>query len=469
MQDALEDHLFCDGEEHGAVIFAGLSETDQQVRLLCRDLVLAKEGIDYVAGEKGYRMLTGKFVTEQIRHCRDAKLVYLAVHNHGGENRVGFSQIDMESHERGYPSLLDIAGGMPVGGLVFARNAVAGDIWFPNGSRYALTRTTVVGPHIKNLYPEMLPHSGSQSGKRVQRQTLLFGREGQAILQNLRVGVIGAGGVGSLIIQQLAHLGVKDIVVADPEAIEESNLSRVVGSLPGETTCPAKAKILPAFLRKKIWRPRPKVKIMERMVKRILPGTSIEAIRGDFVNDDIARRFADCDFLFLAADKFQARQVFNSMVQQYLIPGVQVGVKIPVDDKSTGEIGRIHAASRPVWPGRGCLSCIGLIPTKRLQMEAETEEERRRNGYIDDEEVSSASVIALNGVVASVAVNTFMLAFTGLAVEKEALDMFYFFPREKQRFRENEPSDDPHCLDCGELPSSRRGKGDGVELPTRIG
>jgi hypothetical protein len=48
------------------------------------------------------------------------------VHNHGGDDAVGFSNDDLASHERGYPALLDIlADDRPVGALVVAPRAVA--------------------------------------------------------------------------------------------------------------------------------------------------------------------------------------------------------------------------------------------------------------------------------------------------------------------------------------------------------
>src|SRR2546428_232172 len=79
-------------------------------RLLARELHKARDGIDFVPGRWGYRMLTPQFVSEKIRYCRDQELIYLAVHNHGGSHQVEFSEPDNRSHERGYPALLDISG-----------------------------------------------------------------------------------------------------------------------------------------------------------------------------------------------------------------------------------------------------------------------------------------------------------------------------------------------------------------------
>lgn len=42
--------------------------------------------------------------------------------------------------------------------------------------------------------------------------------------------MIGVGGAGSLLIQRLAHLGVGQLLVIDPERVSISNLSRSVSS-----------------------------------------------------------------------------------------------------------------------------------------------------------------------------------------------------------------------------------------------
>jgi len=66
----LLDHLFPgDGDEHGAVIAAGVAATSRGTRLLVRELFLAKDGVDFVPGRRGYRMLTAAFVGDRIRYC----------------------------------------------------------------------------------------------------------------------------------------------------------------------------------------------------------------------------------------------------------------------------------------------------------------------------------------------------------------------------------------------------------------
>ena len=231
----LFQHLFSDGDEHGAILSAGVVDTPRGLRLLARELFVARDGVDYVPGRTGYRMLTARFVADRARYCRDQRLAYLAVHNHEGVDSVAFSDTDLASHQRGYPALLDILNGPPVGALVFAQRAAAGNLWIRNGDRLSLREGRVVGRSIERLYPT--PEATPVYADAIyDRQVRLLGKSGQTLLRGTKVGVIGAGGVGSWVVANLAHLGVGQILVADPDRIEATNLppcSRRHASPPG--------------------------------------------------------------------------------------------------------------------------------------------------------------------------------------------------------------------------------------------
>lgn len=466
LKERLFAHLFPgDGDEHGAVIAAGVVETDRGLTLLARDLFLAEDGKDYVPGQRGYRMLTGAFVTERIRYCRDQRLSYLAIHNHGGTNRVAFSADDLASHERGYPALLDIGRGNPVGALVFAREAVAGDLWLSKSRRLPLAEARVVGSSVQRLHPDP-PVRPRGVDETYDRQARLFGDAGQDLLSRLKVGIIGAGGVGSLLVLYLARLGVGHLIVVDPERIEPSNLPRVVGSTRFDARTWLTTQERPHWVRKVGARfAARKVDIMGRVVRRASRRVHYEGIFGDFTVNEVAMRFRDCDFLFLAADSFQARLVFNALVHQYLIPAIQIGSKVPVD-RSSGAVGQVYAVSRPVTPASGCLWCYGLIPPRRLQEEAATESELRAQRYVEEATIVAPSVITLNAAASGVAANDFLFAMTGLRSEDGLDDYLRFLPRSRE-IRWDEPRKDPTCLECGHRADSRFARGDSVSLPTR--
>ena len=186
------------------------------LRLLIQDVHPAEFGTDYIPGRYGYRALAPTFIHREILRCRDAGLAYLAVHNHYESDRhVKFSRVDLESHERGYPALLDIGRGVPVGALVYGRRSVAADVWLPDGSRRSLGTYRVIGRRdykaLLSTTPEM-----RESDAEHDRQVRMFGADGQHILQASRVAVVGLGGVGSLVAEYLARLGVGNLVLIDP-------------------------------------------------------------------------------------------------------------------------------------------------------------------------------------------------------------------------------------------------------------
>ena len=224
----LTHHLFPgDGDEHGAVLIAGMAESPRGTRFLVRDVLLAEDGVDYVGGTRGYRALTAGFVARASNLCCREKLCYFAVHNHGGRDRVDFSEVDLASQRRGYPAILDITNGGPVGALVFAQNAVAGKIWRRSGTT-DLDSLAVVGRNSLRLFPSPRAFYGGVD-PRYNRQSLLFGDVGQQRLMLSKVGIIGLGGVGSLVSQWLAHLGIGHIVGVDFDFLEPHNRPRVAG------------------------------------------------------------------------------------------------------------------------------------------------------------------------------------------------------------------------------------------------
>lgn len=463
----LHAHLFPgDGDEHGAVILAGMARSGRGVRLLARAVHLAVDGEDFVPGDRGYRKLRAEFVAEHIFTCRDQRLVYLAVHNHGGTERVAFSRPDLDSHERGYPALLDIVDGLPVGALVFAEGAVASDIWLPGRRRVSLEYLTVVGRSIRHLR-EAPRRAIGRSDLLHERQARLLGEQGQDLLRAVKVGVVGAGGVGSIVVELLARLGVGEILVIDLDRVETSNLSRLVGAprfrLLRWLTEERRAPLLRALGRRIAPR---KAHLAARQVRRAGGQSHCVAITGDFVDESTARRFSDCDYLFLAADTMQARLVFNAMVHQYLIPGVQIGAKAAVDPHS-GQLEQVFSVVRPVRPDSGCLLCNGVISAAQLQREAETPEERRLHQYVDEPEVRAPSVVSLNAVAASLAVNDFLFAVTGLTQPDAEVGYTMFYPLTRGVFLDT-PAAVPSCPECSVLPSSRLARGDARRLPVRV-
>lgn len=454
----LQGHLFPgDGDEHGAVILAGTCKSDRGLRLVAREIHLAQDGIDYVPGKRGYRMLKAEFIQSRILRARDARLAYLAIHNHGGSDSVGFSSDDMASHERGYPALLDIARGMPVGALVFARSAVAGDLWLPGCDRVPLSHATVVGHRRQLLFP--MPEKRASAVGMYDRQSRLFGDAGQELLRRTRVGIVGLGGAGSILAELLGRLGVGEFVLADPDSADITNLPRLIGARRRDALMHSwLPRVIGDRLRKR------KVQMAARNIRRANPQARIEAIPRNFLEEGVAARFTDCGFLFLSADTMGARLLFNAIVHQYGIAGIQVGAKIPVAEGGT--VGNVFCVSRMVTPQQGCLWCNGLINPGRLQDEAVPDAAKRGYAYLDDPSVAAPSVVTMNAIACAHAADDFLFHLTGLKYDDAQTGWFRWNSRRAVAGYDM-PRRDAGCIECSQIANSRFGMGDNGTLPTK--
>jgi molybdopterin/thiamine biosynthesis adenylyltransferase len=415
-------------------------------------------------------MLHGEFVTRLLRRARDEQLAYLAAHNHGGTTSVEFSDVDLASHERGYPTLLALAK-RPVGAVVLAEHAAAGDIWFPDGSRVGLNRTVVVGRKL-DVLTSAPTASDPVAAARFHRQSLLFGDTGQAILGGARVAVVGAGGVGMLLVQLLARLGVGHLIVVDPQRVDPTNLSR----LPESTRLDAMEQLdrdgAPEPLRRLARRlAASKVRVARRIARRANHDIVFEGIVGDIADDDVARRITSCDFIFLAADTMLARNVVNQIAYQYLIPTLQVGSK-PVIEKGTGKVLDVFGVVRTLGTEPGCFSCAELIDPTRLASESLGDPVQAANQrYVDDPEVVAPSVITLNAMTAGWAANDFMQFMVGVGRPASGFRVLRINPVNgtAPHVTVIEPDPDPRYYVCGDPSLGVRARADGRELPTRAG
>jgi molybdopterin/thiamine biosynthesis adenylyltransferase len=460
-------HLFPgDHDEHGAVIAAGVVRTARGTRLLARALFKAVDGVDFVPGRNAYRMLTASFVRDRIRYCRDERLTYLGIHNHGGgAEEVDFSGDDLRSHERGYPALLDISG-QPVGGLVLTENALAGDIWTPDRSRRPIGETVVIGRNIRRLYPAPPPRPPA-ADPRFDRQVRWLGDRGQATLSQMKVAVVGAGGVGLPLTTMLGRLGVGEIIVIDPDRMEPENLPRMPDAR--QLDAWMQLRRLPLMKHSKIKAllnrlGTRKVRLARRAVRRANPGTAFRGIAKSIAEPDAARELIDCDFIFLAADSHLAMMLVNVIAHQYMIPAVQMGTRIDVD-QDTGNVGGIRTNVRIIRPHSGCLRCNGRINAAKVQEESIGAVERERNRYV--EEVPAPSVITFNTLSAAQGSTDFLLMLGGLVGKDAPAGYLRFHPRDRA-IEPIEPSPGRSaCPHCGSTKQSCRARGDSVELPLR--
>jgi molybdopterin/thiamine biosynthesis adenylyltransferase len=232
---------------------------------------------------------------------------------------------------------------------------------------------------------------------RYDRSIRFFGEEGQRKLRALKVTIVGVGGVGGHVVQQLALLGLGSIAVIDPEELDETNRNRYV-------TARASDKV-PGT---------PKVDIGERLIKEIDPSIEVIKVEDSLVSPGAFQSVMQSDYVFGCVDSEGARLVLTELCAAYRLSYFDIASDIEVGTTSRYG-GRVCAALR----GECCLVCLGQLDMAEAQRELGGPEARklRQAVYgVDRHELGGVgpSVVSINGVVASLAVTEFMVGVTGI-------------------------------------------------------
>lgn len=227
------------------------------------------------------------------------------------------------------------------------------------------------------------------------RQIAVFGRRAQESLAELRVAVVGLGGTGSLVAQQLAHLGVGNFLLIDPDTVEPSNLNRVVGAEPNDAASSTK------------------VSVAARMIHRIRPQATVDPVVGSILLQKHARRLSQVDVVFGCTDSHGSRYVLNQIAYQYLIPVFDVGVAIST---SPNGVSHVFGRCQMLAPGLPCLTCNRTLDPEQVRRDLLSDFERQRDPYIIGGAPPQPAVISLNGVVSSLIVTMFLSAVVGMPV-----------------------------------------------------
>lgn len=396
---ALRTHLLrgAHEDEEAAVLLAGISQTDGRVTLLVKDVIPVPNEALVVKSRYGLT-IDPDFLAGVIKRCRQEGLSFILTHSHPfSADQVRFSPIDDQGEAALFPRIQARVPGVPHATIVFGQNTLAARIWLPGRSRSEpVDVVSVIGDQVEHIAanPDAQRGPATTVVGTHARQILALGSVGQQRLQRLKVGIVGLGGVGSQVHQQLVHLGVHGIVRVDDDLVEQSNLSRLVGAA---NTDIAQAKVM----------------VAERLAQSINPGLAGTSIQESVLHLDVAMRLRDADVLFACTDNLRSRVLLNRLARQYLIPLVDVGVDIQPDVDSPEVIRAIGGRVMVIYPDGPCLACLGILNPEALAME--DAREGRSPGYIMGQKVPAPSVISFNGVVASLAVSEFLNLATGYA------------------------------------------------------
>jgi hypothetical protein len=228
-----------------------------------------------------------------------------------------------------------------------------------------------------------------------RRTKQAFGAGTVRALSSLQVAVIGCSGTGSVVVEQLARLGVGGFVLVDPDHIEHKNLNRILNA----TWEDAEQGIA-------------KVDVCRRTIKFLGRGQCVLPLCMNLDTPEAVRAVAECDVIFGCVDTAEGRNLANRIAAYYLLPYIDVGVSLAAN--GVGGIATISGAINYYAPGLQSLLERGAITEAQIRAEEtkRTNPERfaelRKQKYIQGVEVDRPAVISVNTFFAALAINEFL-------------------------------------------------------------
>jgi hypothetical protein len=358
------------------------------------------------------------------------------VHTHSkSECREGiarFSSRDNWYEHRLFPT---VVGALPKAISASVVLGSAGDvdarIWWRMG-KDALTQAAhairVVGPELAILETPSSTWTDHPDPAIMDRSTRLWGRDGRRRLQNLRVGIVGAGGTGSLAGFALATMGVGKLVVWDRDIARKENRHRTAGIT-------------------KEYVGRPKVAALKALADSVATADpfSMTAHQALGTTEEALRHLKDCDLVFCCVDKFAPRVPLNDLAYAHLIPVMDMASWMHPDRDKRIDALMTHAH---VWsPGVPCAWCRETLTSYRLTQEAQGKQQgiEKRIPYglpLQDTDGVEPSVLPLNMLGVSLAMMEFMQVALRIT-DRTPNDLKFILPE-----WELDESDRPARPDC---------------------
>lgn len=252
------------------------------------------------------------------------------------------------------------------------------------------------------------------ASERFDRQLRAFTALGQTALTNTHVAIVGCGGLGSFLVEECARVGIGRLTLIDPDEIDLSNLSRLVGASDDDVG-------------------RPKVAYARELVQRAHPNGDVTTVEAPV--EEATDHLHQADIILAGVDRISTRLWLNQWAVAHLTPYIDAASRIQLTEAATetsltdphvaaaamsDRIKTIDGFVQTIAPGAtACFTCLGRGDPKTATRERLTDDQlaaHKHQGYIADTDLAPApAVIHLNGVVASLAVSTLVKLVTGVA------------------------------------------------------
>ena len=359
VHNSLTKHLLRDDmQEDLCFALWNPSRGAERTTALIHKVVMPDEGDRNVHGNASFNP---QYFDRVLTEARKLKAGIAFLHSHPSSGWQDMSQDDIHAE-------LQLAGStkaateLPLVGMTMGTDGSwSGRFWIKQKKNTYKRRwcrnVRVLGKYLTTTFADcVLPIPSFR--EELKRTVSSWGEKNQAHLSRLKVGVVGAGSVGSMVAESLARMGVSHIKILDFDTFKVHNLDRTLhGQKADALLRKSKADVLGGGL----------------YSSATIENFYLDRVEYSVAEEEGYRKALDCDVLFSCVDRPLGRYVLNYIAYAHLIPVIDGGVKVVAKlDNIRHADWRAHVAS----PDRICLECLGQYAVTDVQTD--------KDGLLDD-------------------------------------------------------------------------------------
>lgn len=379
-----------------------------------------------------------RHLREFFRRCEDESLVFGFAHNHP----MGFPNFS-DTDDVNELTLLKAASNR--NGLHVSLVALlwTQDIWKARVRTGLAPNSAVSARHVSVTDRPMRVYPATDVRRKddtYARQAAAFGLPFVHTLQSLRAAVIGVGGTGSPTATLLARSGIGELVLIDPDDLEQSNLNRVRGATRSDVG-------------------KNKAAILQRYISSLGLGTNVIALPFHVDTPEGIDALASSDVIFGCTDDQVGREVLNTAAYVYAQPYIDVGLggQLANDANERPYLRYHHGRVSTILPEAGeCLFCQGVLTEQWIRRDYALRENPNMNRIQARERYLEGGAEEAPGVGPF----TSAIADFGVATLFDLLAPFRKFPKElrwdafsldfvKMALQSSRAHNDVNCPYCG--------------------
>lgn len=306
-----------------------------------RSLVLPREGEVHLHGNASFE---GKYLTRAIRAAKQAQGGLAIMHSHPYSGWQDMSNTDVFA-ERDVVAYQAQSTKHPLVGMTIGSDGYwSARMWYRKSAQMKFVWCEKVRVPRSNRYqiywhPKFIKEVEPSSS--LKRTIETWGVGVQQGIQNLHIGIVGLGSVGSIVAEALARIGISEITLIDHDRIEAHNLDRLVF---------AQRKHIGQL----------KVEFAEHFLELHSTANNLK-INTLACGIEYERAFnaaLDCDLLFSCVDRPLARDALNFVAISNCIPVIDAGVAVELNS-TTRSFESARWRTHLIIPGCACLRCSG--------------------------------------------------------------------------------------------------------------